>query len=406
MMKRVFVSLTFLLLASPSVYADSGQIIATQNVGDICSSSAITHRKTVVYVDLASIKKDEREWGLTILNKLELAPREWLTILGVNPNTFEITEVFDSCYPTLTKSEINATRSSRGWLDSLTKLDPDSQQRENIQAFESRLRNSLDKLVDAAVKFSPGKRRNLLGALAVDKNRFQDTRTFYRLVIYTDGSIVDPAFSGTTDKNQLIRQLTERYSASFSGANVYVYGVSGQNPEQPIETDAAIFTGYFLNSWGWLRSFAPSLPQQEHSIFQSVASMGGTFNGGGAEGAARLTIVKDDTAAASEAWLNFVVGANTLYVPFQGEYSCSGDKCTLSALATENIPVGSATPYFRKGDKLSLAGKIGGDLDGKIQPAAPEVFKTNQKDGTKDETQTDQKKAKQVEYILKLSAHL
>jgi hypothetical protein len=62
------------------------QIIATPNIEIVCKSApTVTHRRTVVYVDLASIRASRTEWGLTILNRLELAPREILTILAVNP---------------------------------------------------------------------------------------------------------------------------------------------------------------------------------------------------------------------------------------------------------------------------------------------------------------------------------
>jgi hypothetical protein len=53
------------------------QIIATPNIDKVCKSApTLTHRRTVVYVDLASIHESRTEWGLTILNRLELAPRE------------------------------------------------------------------------------------------------------------------------------------------------------------------------------------------------------------------------------------------------------------------------------------------------------------------------------------------
>jgi hypothetical protein len=74
-------------------------------------------------------------------------------------------------------------------------------------------------------------------------------------------------------------------------------------------------------------------------------------------------------------WLTFVVGANSLYVPIEGEYSCSPEACELKATAVENIPFLSSTPYFRKGDKFTLAGKRGEKLLGALSSEAKEVFK-------------------------------
>ena len=367
-------TLSMLFLTTPlGAYADLGQIVATQNIGDICNLKPVTHRKTIIYVDLASVKKNEQEWGLTILNKLELAPRESLTILGVNPSTFEVTEVFDSCFPTLTKSEIDAAQTNRGIWDKLTKLGPEAQQRENIETFNTRLRVALNELVDASGKVSLDQRRNILGAIAIDKNRFDDRRSFYRLIIYSNGDILEPGLSGNADTQQVVHVLTEKYSASFSGADVYVYGVDGQ--ERPLKSKASIFGAFLINSWGFLRSFAPSLPPQLSTPVRPVIRMSGTFQGGGAQGAVNLLYTTGEGNDLKEAWLDFTVGTKSLYVPFEGKMTCQEDHCTLQAACLEDIPFGSKTPYFRKGDKLELAGKADGALKGQLEPAAPEVFR-------------------------------
>src|SRR5215831_12318838 len=96
------------------------QILNPNDIEAICRSfKTETHRNTIVYVDLSSIKQGEDEWGYTILKKLELAPRERLTVLGVNPSSFEVLEVFDSCYPTFTQPEILQLRSTRSLWDKL-----------------------------------------------------------------------------------------------------------------------------------------------------------------------------------------------------------------------------------------------------------------------------------------------
>jgi hypothetical protein len=149
-------ALTGLTISSP-VRADSGQIVAKSNINDLCKSEPATSRKTIVYVDLTSVRKDDATWGLTILNKLELGPREWLTILGVDPGTFEVTDFFDLCYPTLTSAEMELERSGRGIWEKLTKLDPEAQQRENVQTFDTNLKASLNRIAAAANKTIPGK---------------------------------------------------------------------------------------------------------------------------------------------------------------------------------------------------------------------------------------------------------
>ena len=177
--------------------------------------------------------------GLHYPKKLELAPRERITVLGVNPNNFEVIEVFDLCYPTFTSSEITRIRNERTLWEKLITSDPESQQRDNLQLFETRLRNSLDRLLAASKNFVRGKRRDMLGAIAVDKNRFRDPNAVYRLIIYTNGSVADDFEAGATE-TQIVDFLAKKYPTSFSGAEVFVFGVTGGERNEALETKEKI----------------------------------------------------------------------------------------------------------------------------------------------------------------------
>jgi hypothetical protein len=374
----LFKALLTISLAGGLVIANyqeaQSQIIATPNIEIVCKSApTVTHRRTVVYVDLASIRASRTEWGLTIINRLELAPREVLTILAVNPSTFEIGEVFDSCYPVFSPSEIDEARKSRTAWEKLTTLDPADQQRENVQTFDSRLRNALDKIVAQAGKFKETARRNILGAMAFDKNRFADPRAFYRLILYTDGTIKEPVI-GVPDINS-INALTEKYPASFSGAEVAVFGIDGGAQDASFQSTEQVFGAFFLKSWARLKSFSSSLPQQQGFIFPEVKRMDGTFEGGGTQGSVKLALFAAKQGNIADGWLAFSVGHETLYVPFQGDFQCDGEACTLTATCTDSVPPQTPTPYFRKGDRLRLSGKTQRSLEGLIEPAAREVFK-------------------------------
>ncbi len=353
------------------------QIIATPNVEQLCRTApALTYRKTVVYVDLASVRSAKPEWGLTILNRLELTPRETLTVIGVNPNTFEVAEVFDTCFPALAAAEIEEARKSRGVWERLISLDPADQQRENLQTFDARLRNGLDKLIVEAAKFQEGGRRNVLGAIALDKNRYSDRNAFYRVILYTDGIIIDPTVEPATgNKSQSIQSLAERYPANFSGAEVAVFGVDGTNRDVTVGAKEQSFSAFFLKNWAHLKSFSPSLPQQDNFLFPQAMRMDGVFDGGGAQGSLKLALFAAKQGNVANGWLAFNVGRDVLYVPFQGEYRCEGQDCHLNATCTESIPPQSLNPYFRKGDSIVLSGKRGSTFEGFLQSDASEVFK-------------------------------
>jgi hypothetical protein len=255
----------------------------------------------------------------------------------------------------------------------LLKLDPESQQKENLQTFDARLRNSLDALIGRANKVGAAKRRNILGAIAVDKNRFRDRDVHYRIIIYTDGNLLDS--DAGADEAQLIKYLSQKYPASFGGAEVSIYGVTDTG--MPLETKSRIFSSFFLANGGRVQSFLLSLPQQRTGEFLPTINVDGKFEGGGTKGAAKLRIAQVRGTPASDIWVTFIAGTSSLYVPFEGTYSCVNDTCTLKATCLENIPFGSASPYFRKGDNLTLSGKPNSKLEGAVKSEAPETFKDN-----------------------------
>jgi hypothetical protein len=360
------------LLSTVVTSSSFAQLINPHDVDAVCRSQpATTHRNTIVYVDLSSLRPGDNEWGYTILKKLELAPRERMTVLGVNPSNFEVLEVFDLCYPTFTSPEISRIRNERSLWDKLITSDPESQQRDNLQLFDARLRNSLDNLLAASKNFVQGKRRDMLGAIAVDKNRFKDPTAVYRLIIYTNGGISDDFETGANE-TQIVDLLTKKYPTSFSGAEVFVFGVTGGERNEALESKEKIFSSFFLKNWAHVQSFTPSLPQQTGGTFSTIRTSAGTFDGGGIRGSAKINLSTGEKSANS--WLTFVVGANSLFVPIEGDYSCNAEACELKGRVVENVPLLSPTPYFRKGDKLTLTGKRGEKLVGSLSSEAKEVF--------------------------------
>lgn len=373
MARQFLVFLGAIVLCTIASTSSFAQLINTNDIDAICrSNKAETHRNTIVYVDLSSLVPGEDEWGYTILKKLELASRERITILGVNPSTFEVLEVFDSCYPTFTQSEILQIRNHRSLWDKLIMQDPESQQRDNLQTFDARLRNSLDKLVASSKKYVVGKRRDILGAIAVDKNRFTDGDAVYRVIIFTNGTLSDDFESGANE-SQIVELLTKKYSTSFSGAEISVFGVIGG--DRALESKEGIFSSFFLSNWARIRSFTTSLPQQTNTSFSALTSRMGTFEGGGVKGSVKLSFSTANGKTA-DIWLTFVLGPKSLYVPIEGDYLCNGASCNLKGRVIEQIPFLSSTPYFRKGDQIALAGKNGEKLAGALTAESKEVFRS------------------------------
>jgi hypothetical protein len=82
--------------------------------------------------------------------------------------------------------------------------------------------------------------------MSLDRNRFSDPHAFYRVIVYTNGTIVDPPISDTAGELKMMQLLAERYSTSFSGADAYVYAVSGGEAGTSLELERRLFSSFFL----------------------------------------------------------------------------------------------------------------------------------------------------------------
>ena len=60
------------------------------------------------------------------------------------------------------------------WWDKVVTLDPADQQRDDLQTFETRLKNALNRVEKESITYKETERRNILGAIALDKNRYSE----------------------------------------------------------------------------------------------------------------------------------------------------------------------------------------------------------------------------------------
>jgi hypothetical protein len=189
-----------------------------------------------------------------------------------------------------------------------------------------------------ATKRRLGKRKNILGALAFDKNRFSDRSAFYRIIVYSDAILADPDVENTTDAAKLVVSLNSKYPATFYGADVSIFGVSETGDSQlNLQTRERVFDADFLASWAHLKAFSSSLPAQRSDPYARVVRLEGTFEDGNSQGAARI-FYSAPNAAQTVGWVTFVIGRTQLYLPFEGSLDCEGEQCKLLANASESFP--------------------------------------------------------------------
>ena len=207
--------------------------------------------------------------------------------------------------------------------------------------------------------------------LRLIKIEFTNRDAVYRLIIFTNGTISDELESAATD-SQIAKSLTKKYPTSFSGAEVSVYGVTGGDRGETLESKGKIFSSFFLSNWARVRSFSSSLPQQTNNLFTVMKTRSGTFDGGGVKGAAKLSFSTAD-GKSTNIWLTFTRGPNSFYVPLEGNYSCTGEACTFTGRVITPIPLLSSKPYFREGDQVDLR-KSEDRLVGTLKSESKEIF--------------------------------
>jgi hypothetical protein len=193
--------------------------------------------------------------------------------------------------------------------------------------------------------------------------------------VYTDAVLIDPDVEASSDVAKHVASLNAKYPTTFYGADVSIFGVAEASDSHfNLQNREQIFDAYFLSNWAHLSSFSSSLPSQRNDPYSQVMRLEGAFEGGGSQGAARISF-SEPTNAQTVGWITFVVGRNQLYLPFEGLRECEGEQCKISANASESIPPLAPSPYFRKGDRIILQGKKDVQLEGSLTSEAKEVFK-------------------------------
>ena len=94
---------------------------------------------------------------------------------------------------------------------------------------------------------------------------------------------------------------------------MFAFGIDG-NSKNITEREQSFYK-YFLDNWGYLKSFSPSLPQQDKFAYSSALRMDGAFEGGGTVGALKLALFSAKQEHITEGWLTFSVGRELSLCP-------------------------------------------------------------------------------------------
>jgi hypothetical protein len=361
-----------LFVFPPVAYAQN--IFRGDTSSQICEEYENTSlRQTVVYIDLLSIQENDTEWGLAIINKIPLTPREKITIIPIDTHRGQLEKEFVTCYPALTEKEIEGQDERRNLIDKMFSFDPAEQNKENIDLFTIKLKNFLNYVYSEAQKISEKKvEYNAFDVISFDSRRFQGDRIENRVIVFSD---LSDEFTRSLSNGQAHRvKISDQFDAhpiDFNGSDVSIYGLSNDIADN-LPTIEAGYTLYLQKQKARLRSIGPTLPFDNSIPATNIFNYDGQFSADGVIlGSHMLRVYSSDSGNITKTELQVNTNIDELWVPLITDGNCSTEDCDFVAKVEQDVPLLSVAPYFRSGDKFVV------DISrkkGELRPVSVERF--------------------------------
>jgi hypothetical protein len=363
LLKIIGAIVSFLFLDCSSAGAD---IFRSFDIDEYCKKP-LTARETIVYIDPAAVRSSSHDWALTILNKLNLTPRERLKILYIHEGG-AVEESFNLCFPELSPEEIVSENEKRGLLTQIFDDSIEKQLRRAKDIFQNSLQRALSKII--AETGAPQESIDILKSLSLDKNLAVDEGRFSRVIILSP--MISPLFSRQELKSAtladpgVVDRIYRQYPWTSPGAQVFVFGFTGTGSDYAKSDIEAFWRGYFQKGDALLNSIGSSLSVQRTDAYSAGPAYIGLWKNTQAEGRATLAFFLVKNGGALSGWLTLFGSTGAFHVPVEGMFSCEGEaNCKLEGRVVSEVPPADAQPYFWKDDILELKGdsrKLSGTL--------------------------------------------
>lgn len=259
------------------------------------------------------------------------------------------------------------------FFDKLINFNTAEQNKENLEIFDVKVRNTLSKILDKKIDSDGSNSRNLFEAISLDKNRFRDSSKKIRIIIFseledrfTDSLELDDGLAGLIDKKY------QNYPISLHGGTVSIFGVSPEIAERMNAVKLG-FEYYMQRSGGRLDSLSQTLAPQPVSQTTRYFGFNGKFKAADATGGVKLDIYTNDTGEITDGNIVMMASNEQYWIPIALSGSCQTDQCQGNGTIEQTVPLLAESPFFRKGDifEFTYQDRQGA---GSISPVTDETF--------------------------------
>ncbi|SFR52653.1 hypothetical protein [Thiomicrospira sp. ALE5] len=332
---------------------------------DYCSSTP--DRKTIFYIDISSINKDDNSWATEFLNKTNFLPREKVEIFFIDTfNNVIIEGMTEVCYPDLSDSDIALERESRSRISRFFTNDIEESIKRDQRLFNSRLRSVLSnalRLVNENEGRVPSS--NVLNLLSFEQSRFSN-QYFNRVIIYSD-------FNNSNFESLLVGNY-EELNLPLKFSEVFIYGVNSNSvlSDSRFKILTNSVSDLLKRNNITLSNFSLNLNLGNQSFEGLNTWQGLLADRDGNNALIRLRLVEDINQNFFSSWM-FV---NQLgYVSITGSKICTQQNCSYSLVLNDDL-----NP-LKRDDKVDLILIDHNNLSGQI--TAPDgLHKIMLEDGT------------------------
>jgi len=226
-----------------------------------CNNISQKERKTFIYIDKSSIKKDYYQH---LIKKLKgtFLPHEQVVVLSFNPETQNIKEVFNSCVPKLSKEEIEKIKEKGGLF--LFSESPINKAKEDYQFFISALKGVLKKIKPV----EDIDNKQIVEMFYNESNRFETPLN--RVIIYSD--MMENSEDFPLNKiiaNKYSVKDFEEYKSNFNYSNIYVLLSEKKLKASKLRNLAYFWDNYFEYNKADLKNFNTELKLSKVSYLKN-----------------------------------------------------------------------------------------------------------------------------------------
>jgi uncharacterized Zn-binding protein involved in type VI secretion len=359
--------------ASAAIFGGDGL-----DIKKFCETAA--PRQTVAYIDTRILIDGDQRWAEQLMSKLtsSLMPSEVVTLVGLDTERGQSTEVWSGCYPDYSPERLETLKKEGGGFFS---GDPVKALKEQQGLFKTQLGAALGKLLTdnmrpaQAVEINPAAppQKQIIRALASDEARLENRTGENRVILYSDMIENSDLGMALTAKDKAGEAAASTLGLNLQNASLYAYGALSTLKSRGPEAEKAekYWAGFFHSADAQLIAFAPELGMSASTPVEALhyeisVSVAGNQRLG------RMSLFVDRNGAVHDSYITLSSSGRS-YIK-GGTFLCKGETCQLEGETPEPVVTTDGHAMLKAGGtRDALKGQL--SLEGaKLPDGSPATF--------------------------------